>query len=163
MHHPGDCGPGEEGEGAASAAGSSFLREEYAVDQDEARAVFADTLRNARENGVRVIFFLTPYYESVFRPRSSYARSIATEEFAEYARWLTKTLAENDVPMVNLRYCAEVSRRPECFYDTRHLNGTGAEPTSEILARIFSGERAIPSEWTGVPSRAELEAIKRGR
>ena len=154
---------GDEGEDGEGAGGSSFLRDDFAVDLEEARAVFADTLRRARENGVRVIFFLTPYYESVFRPRTSYARTLASEEFAEYARWLTRTLAENDVPLVNLRYCAEVSRRPECFYDTRHLNETGAEPTSEILARIFSGERAIPSEWTGVPSRAELEAIQRSR
>lgn len=151
---------GEDGEdGDGPAAQRSFLRDDFSVGLEEARAVFADTLRFARERGVRVVFFLTPYHESVFARRTSYARLVLTGEFDEYYRWLTATLAAHDVPLVNLRHCAEVSTRPECFYDSRHLNAIGAAPTSEILARIHTGERAILDEWSGLPSRAELAAM----
>ena len=133
-------------------------RREYSVSEEFARATFEETLRFARERGIAIFFFQTPYHRNAFARDSFYSHEILTGVRAADRAWLLGTLAENGFPLINLRYCAGVSDESRNFYDGRHLNRVGAVPMTEILAEVFRSG-TVPEAWRGCPSPAELEAI----
>jgi hypothetical protein len=134
------------------------MREEYGVTLDEARAEFEETLRFAAERGVRVHLFFTPYLEATYRRGSSYTREVLTGAYASFHDWMSATLAEHDIPLINLRYCAPVSGDESLFYDSKHVNRLGAAPVTELLARIYESG-TVPPEWNALPSPAERAAM----
>jgi hypothetical protein len=103
--------------------------------------------------------FLTPYFESVFARRSNYAELVLCGSNAPYYRWLAELSSEFDAPLIDLRYCEELSTRAEYFYDAKHLNGPGSEALGALMAQFFGGARPLPAAWSGAPSRAEREAM----
>ena len=129
-------------------------------DEDEARAAFVEALRAAREHGIRVIAYTSPYFADKFAPGDEHARRTLRGDL-EFDRWLCATLAEFDVPYLNLRYYEPVSERSADFADDMHLNRFGAESVTEMLARtLFEGSGEVPSEFRGSPSAVELAVIR---
>ncbi len=140
-------------------------RSDDSFHEEEARAVFVEALRFARERGVRVVAYTSPFWAGKFEPSDDHARRILSGENDAHYRWLCATLAEFEVPYLNLRYFEPVSEDPQYFYDETHLNRWGAVPTTEMVARVFFlGAGAPPPELSGAPSPAERAAIDaRGR
>ncbi len=145
------------GEGDAGEGG--FLAADYAVDLATAEAHVAETLRLLRARGIQVWLFFTPYYQDVFGRASKHARMVLTGQNAAYYTWVAKLAREFDLPVVDLRYCAEISGEPRFFYDTRHLNNPGSVPLAQLMGELFSGKRAVPALWSGAPAPAQFQAI----
>jgi hypothetical protein len=102
---------------------------------------------------------LTPYFRPVFGRLSNYTHTQLLGGQREYSEWLERLGRERDVPVLDLHYCQEISDREALFFDSRHLNGAGAEALGELLGKLYSGERPTPAAWLGTPSRAQHTAM----
>ncbi|NOT31338.1 MAG: hypothetical protein HOP15_12905 [Planctomycetes bacterium] len=132
----------DDGGGAESAAGTTrFMSQDYSIDLATAEAHVRETLRLLRARGIAVWFFFTPYYESVIARHTKHAELVLTGQNEAYFHWLAGLCAESGAPLIDLRYCAEISGEPRYFFDTRHLNAPGAAPLGELLGELYSGKR----------------------
>src|SRR5262249_39791306 len=142
----------DEEEAATPAGGTRFMSQDYSADLATAQAHIVETLRLLRARGVRVWRSLTPYYESVLARNSKYSEQVLTGANQDYFDWLTRLSRDFDAPLVDLHYCTEISGEPRYFFDTRHLNGPGSAPLGELMGELYSGKRALPPAWSGVPA-----------
>jgi hypothetical protein len=150
---------GAEEDTAAPPGSTRFMTQDFSIDIPTAKAHVVETLRLLRARGIAVWFFFTPYYESVLARSSKHSELLLTGANEHYYAWLRELSAEFEIPIVDLRYCAEITNDARFFFDSRHLNNDGAIPLAEIMGEIYSGKRPLPEVWNGVPSRAQYEYI----
>jgi len=151
LHRDFGGGDLEDARAAGSGRGES-------VTEEFARATFEDALRCAQEHRVKVFAFLAPFHRDLFIRQSGYTRALLTGKYDEYGRWLRSTLAEHEIPFVDLHCIPQISEDESYFYDGRHLNRVGATPFTDVLADFLLG-KTIPPEWRAHPSPTEVEAM----
>ncbi len=154
----GGAAAGGTGEGGAGEGGGTrFMSQPFAIDLATAKAHVRETLRLLRARGIPVWFFFTPYHESVIARHTKHAEIVLTGSNEAYYAWVRELAAEFGTPLIDLRYCAEISGDPRYFFDSRHLNAPGSVPLAEILGEIFAGQRPVPPQWSGAPAPAQTE------
>lgn len=147
----------EAGTATGTVGTTRFMSQDYSIDLATAKTHVLETLRLLRARGIAVWFFFTPYYESVIARHTKHAELVLTGQNEVYFAWLAGLCAESGAPLIDLRYCAEISGEPRYFFDTRHLNAPGAVPLGELLGELYSGRRPVPAAWSGAPAPAQLE------